>query len=67
MNTYRVTFTNGICIMAHCNNQWAAREQAQRKYAVQYVNKVREDGGIPTIANVILVRNGALFGGCGRW
>ena len=53
--------------MAHCNNQWAAREQAQRKYAVQYGNKVREDGGIPTIANVILVRNGALSGGWGRW
>ena len=57
MNVYRVTFANGICITAHCNNQWSAREQAKRKYAMQYGQKVREDERIPAISNVILIIN----------
>ena len=57
MNQYKVTFTNGISITVHCNNQWAAREAAKRKYVFQYGTRVQDDGGIPTIANVISIGN----------
>lgn len=59
MNTYRVTFANGIVINVHSNNQWSARENAKRKYAMQYHHLAKADGGIPKILNAVLIAGGA--------